>query len=118
MALVSTETDVAEAKFSDDVFPPETMIGQVPSWVVDTSSGFGRLALASFLTRPTYTAALLKKHVDPPRQMDILADGVFRVEGAKLARRCRMPLLDDLHRFSEAVCLGLDAALAEDFVVP
>jgi hypothetical protein len=104
---------------TDDEFPPETMIGDVPSWAFDIYSREGRAAYAQFLRTDCASARWIRAHVSSSRQVALLGHVVFRIEGGVVRNRLRWELADELRRLVDFECAGLEspeAAELADFV--
>jgi hypothetical protein len=99
---------------TDDLLPPETTIGEVPSWSIDTYTREGRRSFASFLRLDCPAAVWVRNRVTPARRVEFLGGIVFRVEGQCLARRVRTPLGDALRRAYEVDCAGSECSDATE----
>ncbi|MGA2793161.1 MAG: hypothetical protein ABSE69_06440 [Roseiarcus sp.] len=91
----------------DDDFPPEIMIGEIPSWALDVYSREGRAAYARFLQTESASARWMRGHVAPGRQVGLLGHVVFRLEGGLVRNRLRWKLADELRRQVDVDCAGL-----------
>ena len=103
---------------TDDEFPPETMIGDVPSWAFDIYSREGRAAYAVSQT-DWASARWIRAHVHSICQVALLGHVVFRIEGGVVRNRLRWELADELRRLVDFECAGLEspeAAELADFV--
>jgi len=98
----------------DDQLPPETMIGELPSWCLDTYSREGRAALHAFLQGDSETARWVRAHVPAARRVNFLGTVVFRVEGQLCLQRLRWPVADELRRLVDFECHGRDCADATE----
>jgi hypothetical protein len=105
MAVRSPETAIV----TDDEFPPEIMIGDVPSWALDIYSREGRAAYAQFLKTNCASARWIRGHVSPSRQIALLGHVVFRIEGGVVRNRLRWKLADELRRQVDFECAGLES---------
>jgi hypothetical protein len=90
----------------DDPLPPETMIGEVPSWCLDVYSREGRAALHAFLQGDSETARWVRAHVPAARRVNFLGTVVFRVEGQLCLQRLRWPVADELRGLVDFECNG------------
>jgi len=90
----------------DDAFPPEVMVGEVPSWSLDVYSRPGRAALHAFLQGDSKTARWVRAHVPAARRVNFLGTVVFRVEGQLCLQRLRWPVADELRRLVDFECHG------------
>ena len=90
----------------DDKMPPEIMIGEVPSWAMDTYTREGRQALQALLLRDCETARWVRAHVRPAQRVNFLGTVVFRVEGGLVRQRSRWPTGDELRRLVDIECHG------------
>ena len=88
VALLSCEQGQA-ARIESDEFPPEIMIGDVPSWALDIFSRDGRAAFSRFLDTDAPAARWVRCRVRPARRVAFLGHIVFRVEGGLVANRMR-----------------------------
>ena len=95
VVFLSDQGLTGDTKVSDDPFPPETMIGDVPSWSYDIYSREGCSALGAFIARPSETARWVRSHIPPSKQVNFLGGIVFREEGGLVRRRLRWSTADD-----------------------
>jgi hypothetical protein len=97
-----------EAKLttSDDEFPPEIMIGEVPGWAYDQYSREGRRALEAFLAGRSHTARWVRARVPGPQRVKFLGDLVFRVEGQACRSRLQWSVGDKVRRIVDLECNG------------
>jgi hypothetical protein len=100
----------------DDAFPPETMIGSIPSWALDQYTREGRAAFASFLRTGCQTARRLCSQVPVGRRLDVLGGLVFAAEGGLLKKRLRWSLGDELRRQVDTECHGMEAPAAAELL--
>jgi hypothetical protein len=100
--LIQPETATVE----DDGFPPETLIGDVPSWALDMYSREGRAALETFLQGTSETARWVRAHIPTQARVRFLGTVVFRVEGGLVRSRLRWPTADKLRRLVDLECHG------------
>jgi len=105
VALLSRETR-DDTTIASDEFPPETLIGEVPSWCLDIYTREGRAAFARFLKTDAEAARWVRSHVPPARRVEFLGGIVFRVEGGALKDRVGWSLGDELRRQYEIECSG------------
>ena len=103
-------------KADNDELPPETMIGDVPSWALDVYSREGRAAFARFLQTEARSARWVRRHVRPSRHTAFFGHIVFRVEGGLVANRMRRPLADELRRQVDYECSGPDCPDAAEIL--
>ncbi|WP_143749165.1 hypothetical protein [Mesorhizobium sp. WSM3882] len=94
------------ALIDDDIFPPETLCGALPSWALDVYSREGQQALRRFLGRDCKTARWVRRHVPPAQRIKFLGDILFAVEGGLLRNHYRWPLADELRRSWAIECQG------------
>lgn len=106
VALNSQEEGWDTATTSDDILPPETMIGETPCWALDWFSREGRATLSRFLDTDAKTAQWIVTHVIPAKRAEMLANLVFFIEGSCLNRRLRWPVGDELRRKAAFECLA------------
>jgi hypothetical protein len=105
VALLSCEpSQVIQIQSYD--FPPEEMIGDVPSWALDLYSREGRAALAGFLQTDAPAAQWVRRNVSLARRVPFLGHILFRVEGGLVANRMRWPLAEELRRQVDVECSG------------
>jgi hypothetical protein len=104
VALLSAEQRPVPPTIEDDKFPPEEMIGSVPSWALDMFSREGRFALKCFAEGGSETAKWVRDHVPAPERVSFLGDILFVVEGGQMSGRLRWPTADQLRRLSEREC--------------
>ncbi len=102
-----------EAELDDDL-PPQTMIGPVPGWAVDSFTREGKHAISRFLHGTSPYTRWLQSHVERSQQRTVTARALFHVEGGLLRKRCMSVLNDDLRATNERDCLGLSSELAGD----
>jgi hypothetical protein len=112
MADRSPETTIV----TDDEFPPETMIGHIPSWALDVYSREDRAAYARFLQTDCASARWIRGRVSPSRQIALLGHVVFRIEGGVVRNRLRWKLADELRRQVDFECAGLESREAIEIV--
>lgn len=105
VALLAGE-ERPDALASDDALPPETTLGDVPSWAADTYTHEGRRAFALLLRSDAPSTVWVRDHVAPQRRVEFFGGIVFRVEGSGLRRRLRSPISDALRRTYEIECAG------------
>lgn len=106
VALLQPLNQSGTTTIEDDPLPPETMIGEVPSWALDMYSREGRAALNAFLQGDSETARWVRAHVPAARRVNFLGTVVFRVEGQLCLRRLRWPVADELRRLVDIECNG------------
>jgi hypothetical protein len=109
VALLMAEHPSETAIVTDDEFPPETMIGDVPSWAFDNYTREGRATYAQFLRTDRASARWIRGRVSPSRQIALLGHVVFRVEGGVVRTRLRWKLADELRRLVDFECVGLES---------
>jgi hypothetical protein len=100
--LIQSKTAVIE----DDQLPPETLIGDVPSWAFDMYSREGRAALKAFLQGSSETARWFRAHIPVQGRVGFLGTVVFRVEGGLVRSRLRWPTADKLRKLVDLECHG------------
>ena len=115
VALLSCEPRQS-TRIESDELPPETMIGDVPSWALDVYSREGRAALARFLETDAPAARWVRGGVRPARRVSFLGHIVFRVEGGLVVNRMRWPLADELRRQVDVECSGPNCADATEIL--
>ena len=93
-------------KADSDELPPETMLGEIPSWALDLYSREGRAAYGRFLQTDAASARWIRHHVRSARQVGFFGHIVFRVEGGLVANRMRRWLTDELRRQVDFECSG------------
>ena len=72
----------------DDLMPPETKIGDVPSWVFDVHTRSGLTAFGRYRRRSERMKAFLAEHAGPSANLNRIVGGlVFRVESGLLKNR-------------------------------
>jgi hypothetical protein len=101
------------ATTKDDPFPPETMIGGVPSWAYDVHTREGRAALQSFLRGTSETARWVCAHVPSESRIKFLGSVVFRIEGGLVRSRLRWPTGDGLRELVDQGCGGRQGFASE-----
>lgn len=89
---------------ADDPLPPETLIGEVPSWAYDMYSREGRRALVLFLDGTSKTARWVRQRVVPERRVEFLGGILFRVEGGLVRQRLRWATADRLRQLVDLEC--------------
>jgi hypothetical protein len=109
VALLVADRSPETTIVTDDEFPPEIMIGNVPSWALDVYSREGRAAYARFLRTDCASAQWMRARVSPSRQVALLGHVVFRVEGGVVRNRLRWKLADELRRQVDFECAGLES---------
>lgn len=70
-----------------DAFPPEIMLGGIPSWALDKFTREGRAAIARFLARETATSNWLDSRVASRDRKAAFGHALFRVEGGLIKDR-------------------------------
>jgi hypothetical protein len=95
-----------ERTIDDDPFPPETMVGDVPSWAYDVHTREGRAALQSFLQGKSETAHWVRAHISIERRLKFLGSVVFRIESGLVRSRLRWPTGDALRDLVDQGCSG------------
>lgn len=100
--LASTETSAVQ----DDVMPPQTLIGEVPSYAYDMYVREGRVALEVLLQSDCETARWVRDHLRPGQRVNFLGTVVFRVEGGLVRQRSSWPTADELRRLVDIECHG------------
>ncbi len=87
----------------DDPFPAETMIGSIPSWVLDKHTRGGLAAFGRYRRRSERMKAFLAEHADPTANLNRLVGGlVFHIESGLVRNRliweggCRLRHAADL----------------------
>lgn len=108
VALLMTDGRPETTIVTDDEFPPETMIGDVPSWALDIYSREGRAAYARFLKTDSASARWIRGRVSPSRRIALFGHFVFRIEGGLVRNRVRWKLADELQRQVDFECAGLE----------
>jgi hypothetical protein len=93
-------------EFTDDVLPPERMIGDAPSWAFDMFTPEGRTAMKSFLTRDNRSCLWVRKFVPRDKRLDFLANIIFAAEGGLLRPRLTWSLAEALREAAEFECQG------------
>lgn len=106
VALLSPAKQREDGIITDDDFPPETMIGPVPSWAFDMYSREGQLALRVFLQGRSEAARWVRDHSPPRQRVSFLGGIVFRLEGGCVRSRLRWPTADELRRQVDVECAG------------
>lgn len=91
---------------ADDVMPPQTMCGPLPSWALDMFSREGRRALKLFLMQDCQSAQWVRTHVPPPRRVDFIGNVVFAIESSLMKQRLRWLVGDELRRMATIECQG------------
>jgi hypothetical protein len=104
VALLSSEQRPTTPVVADDEFPPEEMIGEVPSWALDMYSREGRSALTHLIGGSSQTAAWVREHVAGPERVKFLGNVLFAVEGGLMTRRLRWPTGDRLRQLVDTEC--------------
>ena len=94
VALLSSARREAITFEWDDEFPPQVMIGQIPSWALDMYTREGRIALVRFLKGKTETARWVRGNMAAQERINFLGNIVFRVEGGLCRRRLRWKTAD------------------------
>ncbi len=115
VALLSRETR-DDTNIASDEFPPETLIGEVPSWCLDVYTREGRGAFTRFLKTDAEAARWVRSHVPPGRSVEFLGGIVFRCEGGALHDRVGWPLGDELRRQYEIGCAGPECNDASEII--
>jgi hypothetical protein len=93
-------------EFTDDLLPPERMIGDAPSWAVDVFTREGRRAIQSFLARNSAMSRWTKKHVPGDKRVEFLGNLIFAVEGGLLRSRLVWSMGELLRQCAEFECQG------------
>jgi hypothetical protein len=115
VALLAGETR-DDRTIASDEFPPEKIIGEVPSWCLDIYTREGRAAFARFLQTNAESARWIRAHVAPARRVEFLGGIVFRIEGGALKDRMRWPIGDDLRRQYEVESAGPECGDAMEII--
>jgi hypothetical protein len=89
-----------------DPLPPETLIGEVPSWAFDMYTREGRAALQAFLQGTSETARWVRANVPVQRRVSFLGTVVFRIEGGLVRSRLHWPTADNLRMLVDLECHG------------
>jgi len=90
-------------QISDDDFPEETLIGEIPSWAYDAHVREGNKALALFLKSNCQTASWVNAHV-PKGRVQLLGRILFRIESGLCANRLRWATGDQLRHMADVEC--------------
>lgn len=98
MPLLWPLYDGDEAELVSDRFPPEMIVGGVPSWALDGFSREGRRALTYLLSTGCPTARWLRANVPPADRTRILRHAQFRIEAGLVADRVIWPTGQNLRR--------------------
>jgi hypothetical protein len=98
VALLWTERQRNTATIVDDSFPPEVMIGNLPSWAYDMFTREGRRALQTFLQGDSTTARWVCTTIPPRQRIHFLGTVLFRVEGGLCRQRLSWPTANELRR--------------------
>lgn len=115
VALLSREPH-DNAYVENDDFPPEEMIGDLPSWAFDLYSREGRTCLANFLQTDAPSAKWMCQCVRPSRRVAFYGHIVFRCEGGLVAKRMRWELADELRRRVDLECSGPECSDATEII--
>jgi hypothetical protein len=92
---------------TDDVLPPERMIGDAPSWALDVLfTREGGSAIQRFLARDSVTSRWTKKHVPEDKRVEFLGNLIFAVEGGLLKARLVWSMGELLRECAEFECQG------------
>jgi hypothetical protein len=91
---------------TDDKFPPESMIGAMPSWAIDMFTREGRNAIGRFLTWDSPTSRWTKKHVPGGKRVEFLGNIIFAVEGGLLKSRLDWSMGELLRQCAGFECQG------------
>jgi len=106
VALLCPLARCEASTLQDDVMPPQTMIGEVPSYAHDMYVREGRVALEALLRSDCETGRWVRDHVRPGQRVNFLGTVVFRVEGGLVRQRSRWPTGDELRRLVDIECHG------------
>lgn len=106
IALLCRERPAASATVLDDEFPPEVLIGGVPSWAFDIYSRDGRRGLEAFLRSSSETARWVRGHIPVAQRVRFLGGILFAVEGGLLRSRLNWPTGNELRRQVDTECHG------------
>jgi hypothetical protein len=106
VALLCPLASCEGSTLQDDVMPPQTMIGEVPSYAYDMYVREGRLGLQAFLQRDCGTARWVREHVPAGQRVNFLGTVVFRVEGGLVQQRLTWPIGDELRKLVDIECHG------------
>lgn len=106
VGLLMANGQPAQTATTDDDFPPETVIGPVPSWALDMFTREGRQAFSRFLAGESDTARWVRAHVPRDERVSFLGNLVFFAEGGLLRSRLRWPVSDELRRQAEIESQG------------
>ena len=98
VTLLWPERYNGETSLADDVLPPETLIGEVPSWAFDIYTREGHRAFQLFLSGESQTAGWVRAHIPPPKRVGFLGRLIFRVEGQCVSSRLRWDTEIELQR--------------------
>ncbi len=91
LPLVCSAFDGFEVNMRSDQFPPEMMIGEIPSWALDKFTREGRAALARFLAGDSRTSQWLRSHIASRDRISVLGHALFRVESGLVKNRMIWP---------------------------
>jgi hypothetical protein len=110
VGLLMSVQPIEACIIKDDEFPPEIMIGDVPSWALDYYSREGRAAYAQFLKTDCPSARWIRSHVPSGKQIALLGHVVFRLDGGVVQNRMRWQLADELRRQVDVECAGIESS--------
>lgn len=112
LPILHRDFNGGDTELVSDRFPPETMIGGIPSWAIDGFSSEGRRALVQFLKTGCPTAKWLQANVSAGDRMTVLRHAQFRIEAGLVIDRLVWPTGSDLRRQADCSSwsFGRDAA--------
>jgi hypothetical protein len=116
LSLLCPQREAETATVADDDIPPETMIGQLPSWAFDRYSREGLACLQLFLRGNTETARWVCAHIRATKRVDFIGDVLFRVEGQISRQRIRWHTATELQRLVDVECAGHGCADATEIL--
>jgi hypothetical protein len=87
VSLLSALLPSGPVQVKDDVFPPEVLIGDVPSWALDFFTREGRSAIRRFLATSSATGQWVRKYVPTDHRVDFVGNLAFAIEGGLLRSR-------------------------------
>ena len=116
MALLFSQTIPPGAPAESDLFPPQRMIRDIPSWAFDMYSREGQAAYRIFLRSNAESARWVRASISASHRLKFLGTAIFRVEGGLVRNRLRWEVGDKLRHSVDVECHGSACPDATDLL--